>query len=119
MEYPCANAFRVIRKSNNLSQAEFAEKLAVSASHIGQIEQGRSVPSYELMLRVVETFSNADAHLFFGGGKIQTVIDNSFYKLISDMSQEQLDGIRELLKLVTNVSIQKEEIPDGRGRKKK
>lgn len=111
MKKPCAQAFRLIRLTNELTQNEFSERLEISSSYVGQIEQGKALPSYELLSKVVEIF-DVDANLFFGGGNAQTVIDNSFYKLVSDMSQTQLNGIKGLLKFVTNVSMLNREILD-------
>jgi transcriptional regulator with XRE-family HTH domain len=116
MKNPCAQAFKLIRLANELTQNQFSERLDISSSYVGQIEQGKAFPSYELLCKVIEMF-DVDANLFFGGGNVQTVIDNSFYKLVSDMSKNQLDGIKGLLKFVTNVSIINCEIvDDSRGK---
>lgn len=111
MKNSCARAFQLIRAANKLTQAQFSEQIGISISYVGQIEQGRALPSYDVMQKVVEVFE-VDANLFFGTGSAQTVIDNSFYKLVSEMSQEQLEGIKSLLKFVKNVSILKQEHDD-------
>lgn len=109
MKNPCAQAFKLIRLTNKLTQAQFAERLDISSSYVGQIEQGKAFPSYDTLDKVIETF-DVDANLFFGHNDAHTVIDDSFYKLVSDMSQSQLDGINGLLKFVTNISKLKDEI---------
>jgi len=57
-------AFKKVREDNDLTQAQLAEILGVSAGHIGTIEQGRSKPSYELMEKIVDLY-DIDANLFF------------------------------------------------------
>jgi len=112
MKNSCAQTFKLIRMANGLTQNQFSEQLDISSSYVGQIEQGKAFPSYELLNKVVEIYG-VDANLFFDGGSAANLIDNSFYKLISDMSNNQLDGIKSLLKFVTNVSILHNEILDN------
>ena len=104
MKNPCARAFRLIRSANNLTQNEFSEQIDVTPSFVGQIERGKAFPSYEVMNRIVEKF-NVDANLFFGGGNAHSVVDNSFYKLVADLSPDQLEAIKALLRFVTNISM--------------
>ena len=41
-----------LRKEIGLTQEEFAEKLNISRTHIGHIEQGRKSPSLKLMEKI-------------------------------------------------------------------
>jgi transcriptional regulator with XRE-family HTH domain len=43
-----------LRKSMGLTQEEFAEKLNISRTHMGHIEQGRKQPSLELLQRIAK-----------------------------------------------------------------
>lgn len=43
-----------LRKQQNMTQEEFAEKLNISRTHIGHIEQGRKSPSLKLMERIAK-----------------------------------------------------------------
>lgn len=45
-----------IRKSNGYTQETLAEKIEVSARHISDIEQDRSKPSYEVLIRMCNLF---------------------------------------------------------------
>lgn len=45
-----------IRKSNGYTQEKLAEKIEVSARHISDIEQDRSKPSYEVLIRICNLF---------------------------------------------------------------
>jgi len=112
MKNPCAQAFKLIRLTNRITQEKMSKQLGVSESYVGQIEQGKSFPAYEMLCKVIEVY-DVDANLFFGNGNSLTVIDNSFYKLVSNMTPEQIDEIRGVLKFVTNVSMLQQEIVDG------
>ena len=42
------------RKEVNLTQEEFAEKLKISRTHAGHVEQGRKSPSLKLMEKIAK-----------------------------------------------------------------
>lgn len=58
------NRIKVARAENNLSQADLAEKVAVSRQTINSIETGRYVPSTILALKLARTFGIAVEDLF-------------------------------------------------------
>jgi len=43
------------RKSIGISQEQLAEKLHISRTHVGHVEQGRKSPSFELLGKVART----------------------------------------------------------------
>lgn len=48
------NNIQKLRKETGLTQEEFAEKLNISRTHIGHIEQGRKSPSLKLMEKIAK-----------------------------------------------------------------
>ncbi len=48
------NRIQKLRKETGLTQEEFAEKLGISRTHMGHIEQGRKTPSIKLMERIAK-----------------------------------------------------------------
>ena len=106
---PCARALKSIRLANNLTQNELSEQLGITPSFVGQLEQGKAYPSFEVLNRIVTTF-NVDANIFFGGGSTSVVVDDSFYALVSGLSSEQLEGIKNLLRFIANVSTLKNDV---------
>lgn len=48
------NKIQELRKETGLTQEEFAEKLNISRTHIGHIEQGRKSPSLKLMEKIAK-----------------------------------------------------------------
>jgi len=43
-----------LRKDTGLSQEEFAERINISRTHMGHIEQGRKKPSLELLEKIAK-----------------------------------------------------------------
>lgn len=48
------NKIQKLRKETGLTQEEFAEKLNISRTHIGHIEQGRKSPSIKLIGKIAK-----------------------------------------------------------------
>jgi transcriptional regulator with XRE-family HTH domain len=55
MDYDYGKAFRVIRAAFGLKQAQLADRVHITASHLSLIESGERQPS----LRVINAFANA------------------------------------------------------------
>ncbi|EAC8001196.1 helix-turn-helix transcriptional regulator [Listeria monocytogenes] len=54
-----------IRKSHSLKQTQMAAQLNVSYSHYVKLENGYVKPSFELLKRIKEEFSEVDMNDFF------------------------------------------------------
>ena len=63
--------FLELRKNNNLSQKELAEKLGFSQASIGYWEKGQRTPSIEAAQKIADYFNVSIAYLLHG--------DDSFY----------------------------------------
>lgn len=55
-----------IRKSNGYTQEKLAEKIECSTRYIGDVEQDRSKPSYEILVRFCNTFNISMDEIFSG-----------------------------------------------------
>lgn len=53
-----------IRKSNGYTQERLAEKLECATRYIGDIEQDKSRPSYEILVRICNTFNISMDEIF-------------------------------------------------------
>lgn len=56
---------RTIRKTYQLKQEEMAQKLGISYSHYVKLENGFVNPSFKLLKRIKEGFSEVDMNDFF------------------------------------------------------
>lgn len=58
------NKIQKLRKSLDLSQEGFAEKLGISRTHVGHIEQGRKSPSLKLLTKISKVLKTDISDLF-------------------------------------------------------
>ena len=56
-------AFRVIRTENRLSQEQVADRAAMDAGHLGEIERGQGNPTVETCGRMVEALETSLARV--------------------------------------------------------
>ena len=62
------NRLRVLRAERNLSQADLAEKLAVSRQTVNAIETGRYDPSLPLAFKIAALFGMKIEEIFLSNG---------------------------------------------------
>ena len=55
-----------LRKQNKLSQSQLAKELNISASALGMYEQGRRMPSLDILVRISEYFHVSLDYLITG-----------------------------------------------------
>ncbi len=101
-----------IRKSNDLTQKEFAEKLGVETNYVSMIERGERMPSLNLLANISDTFS-VELHQIFLRAEMPELGDNlkrAYYlaKILDDVDFEKLstlaEGVAEDLDLGPSVS---------------
>lgn len=56
-EIKIGKKLQMIRKANGYTQEKLAEEIECSTRYIGDIEQDRSKPSYEVLVRICNTFN--------------------------------------------------------------
>lgn len=94
-----AKVIRDIRKSNDLTQKEFAEKLEVNSNYISMIERGERTPSLDLLADISDTF-NIKLHQIFLqaempelGGDFKRIYHLT--KLLDDVNFDKLHDLAE------------------------
>lgn len=93
---------RVAEIRGNLKQKEFAATIGVSRSYVGNIEQGITMPSLEVLINICRQYNVSLDWLVFG-----TVLQQHKCESISDPDQKEM--INVLTKLMENDN------PDIRG----
>jgi len=53
-----------LRKAQGITQEAFAEKLHISRTHMGHIEQGRAAPSLKLLTKLAKALNVPVSELF-------------------------------------------------------
>ncbi len=82
--------FKLIRKKEHLSQADFGKMLGVSRDVIGNIEYGRVEPKPLLINHLCDVFNVNKEWLLNGTGEIYTIPedDKELSKILFDLSKE-------------------------------
>ena len=72
------NSFKHIRKKNNLTQQQIADKLGISRSAVGMYEKGEREPNIETLKHIADTF-NVDMNYLLGKSPSTEVIPDTYY----------------------------------------
>jgi len=69
------NRIADLRKSNNLSQIEFAKILNISNTTLSQYESGKRIPSDDVKLQIADYF-NVSLDYLFGRTKVMDTVES-------------------------------------------
>ncbi len=81
-----------LRRHNQLSQQELADRLKISASAIGMYEQDRRMPPVDILAAMSEVFGVSIDYIVKGKGA--TELEN---EIIGNLLMERLTGTRKQL----------------------
>ncbi len=84
---------REIRKKNDLTQEQFSEKIDIEPASLSNIENGKSFPSMQTALNIMDKFNILPQDFF----------DNSYYK-----EENEID--EEIFKILKNLPIKEKRI---------
>lgn len=90
-----------LRKVLNLSQSDFAKKIGVSRTIVGNYERNTNMPSIEILLKMANVF-NVSVDYIIGEGKLSTY-DKQTLKRIEDIENLDDETKTHLFFLVDNV----------------
>lgn len=88
------------RKEYELTQEELAEKAGVTPSYIGQIERGKTYPSFEVLARIT-TMLSIDANSYFSDDVNQNKERKEFYLLYDQLPPKMKKLAKEMLRLLS------------------
>ena len=87
------------RKARNLSQAELAEKLNVSLSHMSDIETGKSNFGVDILIRLTEILQvSADVLLRSNVPAVNAVYASEFEQLFKGCTSSEKEALLSTLK---------------------
>jgi transcriptional regulator with XRE-family HTH domain len=55
---------RAARKAHNMGQAELSEKVGIGAKHLGRVERGEKLPSFELIIALANAMGESPSVFF-------------------------------------------------------
>jgi transcriptional regulator with XRE-family HTH domain len=93
---------RITRKARKMSLGQVAEKAGTGAKHLGRIERGEKLPSFELIIALASAM-NASPSDFFQFEDIradQKLLKNQVRELLQNRDTAQLIKAYRILKLL-------------------
>jgi transcriptional regulator with XRE-family HTH domain len=90
-----------LRKQQNMSQLELADKAEVSRTIIGNYERNTNTPSIEVLIKIAKVF-NVSVDFLIGEGELST-FDKDLLKRIEDIEKLDPDTKKHLFFLIDNV----------------
>lgn len=95
---------REARKERNLGQADLAEKLDISISHMSDIENGRTNFSIEVFMRITEALQvSADTLLRTNVPEVDAVYAAELQALMDDCSSVEKEAMLQTLRNMKKV----------------
>lgn len=91
-----------VRKTNSLSQADFAKILGVSQGNIGDWERGRSLPTLPALIKIVDKFNVSADWLLLGEKSEERLNDlkQNIITLDEELTEEDIFAIRKFVDFV-------------------
>lgn len=96
-----------VRKSQKLTQADFANKLGVSVNNIINYENGRRIPSSAAIQNIVRTFNVNETWLLTGEGEMLGSVtrEQEIASITAQLFKEEDNSFRlKLIKLISQMS---------------
>lgn len=88
-----------IRKKNNLTQENFCEQIGIEPSSLSNIENGKSFPSMQTVLRIMEKLGATPADFFdFEYLKDEKVLESEMFEIIRNLSYDKKQIIYRIIK---------------------
>lgn len=104
---------RAIRTEQKISQESLAEKARVGVSHISHIETGKSVPSLQTFVEILNALEcSADELLCIEVKKARPIYESWITEMLADCSQNEIKLITELV-LTTKATLRRLETLNG------
>ena len=87
-----------LRKSNNLTQEEFAEKIDISIQGLSNIERNRYQPTADTIDKICKAFKLTPAELLLGQNDNEII--NNITLLLTNCPKNKLKKIYEVIKIL-------------------
>lgn len=104
MKYNIGNLLRSLRKNNELTTQELADRVNVSQSYISRFENNRAIPDVDMLEKILNAL-NTDLPTFFNA--LEDDIPNDLINLIKTvktLSPEARIKLNEFLLIIKNQS---------------
>lgn len=98
-KFQIGQKIKEIRKKSRLTQEFFSEKIGIEPSSLSNIENGKSYPSMQTVLNIIETFSIRPEDFFdFDYFADKTELETKILNIIKNQSSENKQIIYKIIK---------------------
>ena len=98
-KFQIGQKIKEIRKKSRLTQEFFSEKIGIEPSSLSNIENGKSYPSMQTVLNIIETFSIRPEDFFdFDYFADETELETKILNIIKNQSSENKQIIYKIIK---------------------
>ena len=98
-----SDRIRVLRKSEHLTQKEFAKRLLISQSYLSGLENGNEIPTNKLLKLICLEFGVSESWLLNDNGEMYTEVYENDKASLTEVSNGALLKIMTLLSTKSNV----------------
>lgn len=98
------NILKKIRQENNMTQDELAKKIDTSRSNIANYENGKNMPSIDILEKIASLF-NCTTDYLLGKTDIRNIEEDfrfAYHKETEGLSEDEIKEALEFYKLVKN-----------------
>ena len=89
---------QAVRTAQRMSQEKLGEMVGVGTSHISHIETGKTVPSLQVFVDIINALDcSADELLCIELGKARPIYENWITEQLAECSQDEIKMITELV----------------------
>ncbi len=93
------NRIKQLRKSENMTQEDLAEKLNISSEHMSRIETGSCRASVALIEKIAVLFDTSEEYIMFGI-KDNNIYDKQLCEKINLLSDEKRETVINLIDML-------------------
>ena len=94
------------RRERKISQAELAEKLEISISHMSEIENGKTSFSIDIFMRMTEILQvSADMLLRTNVPEVDVIYADEFRELMKGCSSDEKEAMLQMLRNMKSVFV--------------
>lgn len=79
---------RLILKANNLSSAEFCDRIGVKRSNLSHVLNGRNKPGLDFLSKIINTFPNVNAAWLLTGQVVENELTGEYQAALTNDSSE-------------------------------
>ncbi|MGE8205840.1 helix-turn-helix domain-containing protein [Heyndrickxia sp. NPDC080065] len=102
------NRIRFLRKENNMTSVDLAQKIQISQPYLSQIERGKQTVSVDILINICNVFGMTLEQFFSQKDSFSDVISlNKVMRAAGNLNNEELEALHNFLEIITKNVVKK------------